>query len=169
MIDPSPTLMPFAIPPRDDERNKLRESVSRPSSSSSFRSWSFRDDECVFKKTATGDLPSSKQSECAPRMIGCPPSSTLSSEHWSSFYKRFQDKSGKKNARAHTMPQSEVGMLSKFASRMFTDCTRVLDCRRNASDEWVEYREVPLPKRFTNVPQPFQSCTEEQYRVFLTE
>ncbi len=179
MYDPphsSPQTFLFSpLSSTSDHKKMIREpTFFQKRSSSSFGSWSFREDEFSDRQAVVGKLPPTKPRKTGDhhRMIGCPSPCTLSSENWHSFYKRFQSKSKKKKARTYAIPHSESGMLSKFARRMFTDCSRVMDCRGTAvSEEWIDYREVPLPKPLTPVNGHFFTVekAEEQCRVDLTE
>lgn len=107
---------------------------------------SFRMNETP-SKVASGDLPtlqyrhsfdsSGQRPQRQRLLIGCiSPRASEKSQHWNSFYKRFQTK--KKRLES---PGVEDGMLSRMATRIFSDCTRPQSL--DEPDEWTDV-EMPL-------------------------
>ena len=115
------------------------------------------------------------------------------SEQWNALYRRFSSHKktscqlsdhsspsvGKSSSRSASVPLARSppppgtaaasSSLSRLATRMLSDCTRVVQYPNGSvvvSDEGMDYREVPLPEGLASVWKDYRE--EEQCRVNLT-
>lgn len=161
----------------------------RRNSCSSFGSWSSNDESSTssFKKVAVGELPPPRSGSRSsngsfrqhrPTLLGFDghSNSRTSSEHWNSFYRRFQDKPQK--TRRDT--SNNRGIFSRVACRML-DCTRTMTYQDSRTDDWSDTMEVPMRQRSLEELRQAHWCfwdddddgaedeEEEECRVDLTE